>query len=251
MVVFHSDLDNTLIYSYKHDIGERKVCVELYQGREVSFMTAQSYCLLKEVSEKVLFVPTTTRTIEQYERINLGIGIPPYALICNGGVLLVEGREDAGWYHESLSMISGCRKELQAAQEMLFADQDRCFEVRNIRELFLFTKSEKPECSVAALKKSLDLTLVDVFCNGVKVYVVPKELGKGNAVKRFRKRVSAEKVFAAGDSEFDVSMLKEADAAVAPAGLADRFEDLASMVIAKEEVIFSDYLLEYVKSELT
>lgn len=247
MIVFCSDLDNTLIYSYKHEIGDRKICVELYQGREISFMTAQSYRMLKEVTEKTLFVPVTTRTMEQYERIDLGIGIPPYALICNGGVLLVKGREDDDWYRESLAMVSGCRKELAAAEKMLNEDQDRSFEVRNIRELFLFTKSDKPERSAAALKKSLDLTLVDVFCNGVKVYVVPKQLSKGNAVRRFRKRVDANMVAAAGDSEFDVPMLKEADAAIAPAGLAERFDGLKGAVLAQEGVVFSDYMLEYMQ----
>ncbi len=64
MVVFHSDLDNTLIYSYKHDIGSDKKCVEVYQNREVSFMTKKSFDLLKAVKEKVVFVPTTTRTQE-------------------------------------------------------------------------------------------------------------------------------------------------------------------------------------------
>ena len=89
MKIFMSDLDNTLIYSYKHEIGEEKTCVEIYQDREVSYMTNRSCELLKAVTEEILFVPTTTRTIEQYERIHLDVGIPKYALVCNGGVLLV------------------------------------------------------------------------------------------------------------------------------------------------------------------
>ena len=40
MAIFFTDLDNTLIYSYRRDIGRDKVCVELYQGREISFVTA-------------------------------------------------------------------------------------------------------------------------------------------------------------------------------------------------------------------
>ena len=38
MIVFYSDLDNTLIYSYRREIGGKKRCVEVYQGREISFM---------------------------------------------------------------------------------------------------------------------------------------------------------------------------------------------------------------------
>ena len=46
MVLFVSDLDNTLIYSYKREIGKKKICVELYEGKEISFMTENSYRLL-------------------------------------------------------------------------------------------------------------------------------------------------------------------------------------------------------------
>lgn len=44
---------------------------------------------MKKVSEKMTIIPTSTRTEEQYKRIDLDIGIVPYALVCNGGVLLV------------------------------------------------------------------------------------------------------------------------------------------------------------------
>ena len=63
MYIFNADLDNTLIFSYKHNIGIEKLNVELYQGREISFMTELSFKLLKEVNKKAVFVPTTTRTI--------------------------------------------------------------------------------------------------------------------------------------------------------------------------------------------
>lgn len=64
------DMDNTIIYSYKHDIGEKKLNVELYNGREISFISERTYSLLKEVNDKMLIVPTSTRTEEQYRRIN-------------------------------------------------------------------------------------------------------------------------------------------------------------------------------------
>lgn len=35
-----------------------------------------------------MILPTTTRSIEQYKRINLGVGMDRYALVCNGGILL-------------------------------------------------------------------------------------------------------------------------------------------------------------------
>lgn len=52
-MVFHSDLDHTLIYSYKYDIGLHKRCVEIYQNREISYMTELSAELLNQVQVKV------------------------------------------------------------------------------------------------------------------------------------------------------------------------------------------------------
>ncbi len=250
MIVFHSDLDNTLIYSYKHEIGEKKRCVEVYQGREISFMTESSYELLKRIRDKVLFVPTTTRTREQYERIDMGIVPPRYALVCNGGVLIVDGREEEDWYQESLRLTAESRKELRKAEAYLAVDKHICFEIRNIRELFLFTKSKASEETIRELKARLDLSLVDVFSNKEKVYVIPRKLNKGTAVERFRKRVRAHTVAAAGDSEFDIPMLCVSDLGFAPESLAETHKFSDRVIIADKKRVFSDTILEYIWEEL-
>ncbi len=245
MVVFNVDMDNTLIYSYKHDIGDEKRCAERYEGREISFMTLKTGKLLSELARNVLIVPTTTRTREQYERIDLGIGVLPYALVCNGGVLIKDGIEDEDWYADSKKMIAQSEAELKRGMELLEADEDRCFEVRFIRELFLFSKSNQPEATIQRLAKQLDTTLVDVFHNGIKVYVVPKSLSKGNALKRFQKLMQADRTIAAGDSEFDISMLQCADIAIAPHDLEVGKKQVGKLVKIEETKLFSEGMLEY------
>lgn len=246
MIIFNTDLDNTIIYSYKHDIGKSKKCAEIYQGREISFITEKTAKLLKEVNNSVLLVPTTTRTFEQYSRIDLGIGTPRYALVCNGGVLLIDGTEDKDWYDESYSSVENCQSELKRAEEILKNDENRTFEIRNIRNLFIFTKSSEPTYSVENLKNNLDTEKADVFANGVKVYVVPKNLSKGNAIDRLRKKLNADTVVAAGDSEFDISMLNAADIAVAPEELSQLTRLPNSTYIMKKDRIFSEQVLELV-----
>lgn len=245
MIVFNADMDNTMIYSHKHDIGKKKRCTERYQGREQSFMTDRTAELLKELAGKVLIVPTTTRTREQYERIDLGLGQIPYALVCNGGVLLVNGEEDPSWYADSREMIRNCLGELKKGEDLLENDENRCLEVRKIRSLFLFTKSRQPSVTVQRLAKRLDTSLVDVISNGAKVYVVPRKLTKGNAVKRFQKMVKADQVIAAGDSIFDISMLKYADIAVAPQSLEIGEKPAGELIRIEETTLFSEGLLEY------
>ena len=57
MDIFASDLDNTLIYSYKRDIGDNNTLVERYEGREVSYMTAckRMHCWTSSVRSCCLF----------------------------------------------------------------------------------------------------------------------------------------------------------------------------------------------------
>ena len=244
-MIFFTDLDNTMIYSYKHDIGEHKRMVELYEGREISFITERTYELLQEAKEKFLIVPTTTRTNEQYGRINLGIGEFRYAMTCNGGVLLVDGEENEEWYRESLQMVAESREVVKEGIAWLTADRRRTFEVRWIKELFVFTKCQEPENVVEELRKVLDCSLVDVFCNGVKVYIVPKNLNKGRAVERFMEYIGKQRSFAAGDSEFDVSMLNVADVAVAPKQLGEKEKFGKNVRVASKEKVFSEEVLEY------
>lgn len=246
MVIFNTDLDNTLIYSYKRDIGADKRCVEVYQGREISFITQETFRLLGEVKRRAMIVPVTTRTVEQYQRIDLGLGTFPYALTCNGGVLLADGAEEAEWYQESLRLIADSRQELLRAVEFLEHEKRRTFEVRFVRELFVFTKCEEPEKVVSELKNIFDGTLVDIFHNGIKVYVVPKKLNKGTAVKRFRNYIGADSVIAAGDSEFDISMLEAADCGIAAPELSEHYHFGKNVKCPPAGKLFSENVLETV-----
>ena len=246
MIVLNTDLDNTLIYSYKHDIGVDKKCVEIYHDREISYSTDITLNLLNTVKNKILVVPTTTRTTEQYVRINFGLGDFKYVLTCNGGVLLVDGVEDSEWYAESKQMIEESMPVMNKAYNLMENDPRRSFELRFIRDLFLFTKSEQPEASVEYLKEHLDLSLVDVFNNGIKVYVVPKKLNKGMGVLRLKNRLNADIILAAGDSEFDIPMIECADYAMIPAELQNSVNVSQKIKVIPDNVLFSEGYLRKV-----
>ena len=245
MTLFACDLDNTLIYSYKHDIGKDKINVELYQAKEISFITKKTHSLLQEVASRILFVPVTTRSIEQYKRISFPDISLDYALVCNGGVLLVKGKKDEFWYRESLRLIRPSLEELNKGLSILESDTARLLDVRFIENLFVFTKSAKPETTLAFLKKSLDANLVEVFNNGEKVYILPKGLSKGNAIKRFKNFIKADTVLAAGDSEFDVSMFENCDLALVPKDFKWKINSLSTKIEKNDsDLIFSEFILQ-------
>ncbi len=249
MEIFYTDLDNTMIYSYQHFIGADKRCVEVYRGREISFITEKTFELFNAIYQKINIVPVTTRTVEQYQRIDFGTGGFRYALTCNGGILLKDGCPDQNWYEESLKMTEDAREEMQKATELLQRDSNVMFEVRFIEKLFVFTKSNAPDKTAAMLQKHLDSTVADVFTNGVKVYVVPKNLDKGTAVKRFSRQFHIGQSIAAGDSLFDLSMLQAADEAICPEELA-KYIVGKNPIVCKENELLSEKALERVLSRI-
>lgn len=238
MILFATDLDNTLIHSYKRaDIDD--ICVErANDGKKLSYMTQEACRLLENLRENnhICIVPLTTRSIEQYQRINLFSGsVPEYAVTSNGGNLLVNGVPDRQWLDESLELTAYCVAELKKSMEILDSDSDVQFPARFVDDLFVFTKSDNPEKTVSVLENMLDTDKVSVFSNGAKVYVLPDKLSKGNAVRRLCRRFDFDMTISAGDSRFDISMLSHTDISFYPS------EEFAQQVISdKRKIIRKD-----------
>lgn len=212
------------MYSWRRPLAGKTRCVEWLDGREISYMTETAAEGLKQLRKKVLFVPLTTRTPEQYGRIVFPGGVPEFALVCNGGLLLEKGEIVQDWHQKSLELVRDCHEELEHGRAILQEDVYRSLDVRWIQGLFLFTKSERPKEMGERLKERLDLERVEIFVSRKKIYVIPKVLHKGMALERLRKRIGAETVFAAGDGELDFPMLAAADFAVGPVELRERMK---------------------------
>ena len=91
-ILFASDLDNTLLFSHRHrQPGDR--CVERLNGAEQGFFTQDTLDLLPQVVRRVHLLPITTRSVEQYRRIQWPDGTAPrIALTANGGTVRWTGR---------------------------------------------------------------------------------------------------------------------------------------------------------------
>ncbi len=247
MDIFASDLDNTLIYSYKRDIGTDKILAERYEGREVSYMTVRSHTMLDEVFHKLLFVPVTTRSVEQYQRIWFSeVWTPKLALTTNGGVLLVDGESDPAWYAVSKQLAEQAEDAMQQAEAILADDPNRALDVRRVDGLFVYTKSSNVPETMERLRQGIDLSAVELFDNGGKLYVLPRGLNKGEALHRLRARLGTDPhIFAAGDSLFDLPLLAAADTVFSPAELG--YEPAAgqqAITVTAAQGVFSDVILQ-------
>lgn len=209
--ILFSDLDGTLIFSAKlRRVGD--VVIDRLNGEPISCITARQAELLPRIRR---LIPVTSRSIEQFRRIEFPEGFAPeYALCSNGGTLLVNGVPDSDWTSRSAEFFAECETELDKFRQLLENDPDRIFDIRLVDGLFLFTKSARSDITLSRLGAYSERC--DCFAAGRKVYVIPKKLAKGCAVKRLAQRLglARENIFCAGDSLVDVSMLSAAGTAL-------------------------------------
>ncbi|SER89525.1 hypothetical protein SAMN04487983_102495 [Streptomyces sp. yr375] len=218
-----SDLDRTLIYSaaalaltMPDARAPRLLCVEVHEARPLSFMTETAAGLLTDLGDAAVFVPTTTRTRKQYQRINLPGPPPKYAICANGGHLLVDGVTDQDWHAGVLARLADECAPLAEVQEHLAESADPLWlrKQRVAEDLFAYLVVERellPEEWVKDLAAWAENRGWTVSVQGRKLYAVPKPLTKSAAMREVARRTGAELTLAAGDSLLDADLLLAAD----------------------------------------
>ncbi|MCU7824963.1 HAD family hydrolase [Kitasatospora sp. DSM 101779] len=227
-----SDLDRTLIYSNRalaldvpDRLAPRLLSVEVNDGRALSFMTEQAAELLVELTRFAVFVPATTRTRAQYERVNLPGPtpgwIPKYAICANGGHVLVDGVWDRDWHAEVRSRLSAASAPLAEVVEHLAisADPEWTHKRRVAEDLFAYLVVERADLPEGWLEELTGWCAErgwTVSLQGRKVYAVPAPLTKSEALAEVERRTGAATVLTAGDSLLDAELLLAADAGWRP-----------------------------------
>ena len=246
MKLFLSDLDNTLLYSYKHRATD-DVCIEYNKGKEQGFMTSYSFDLFNRMTDNVCFIPVTTRSIEQYNRIQWPKGFrPEYEVVANGGILLENGIKSYEWYKESSDAYSLYKDEIKGLQDELLSSGNyiRC---RTVDELYLFAYCKDDVDSKQCAKDYSDTTQLKVIASGKKLYFFPPSINKGMALTKLQEKLKPELIISAGDSIIDIPMLEKADIAIVPNNyLANRISGTTKIIVCPEDSKFSDFVIKTV-----
>ncbi|MET9729614.1 HAD family hydrolase [Streptomyces sp. NPDC006458] len=222
-VLVASDLDRTLIYSsaalaltMPDARAPRLLCVEVHESRPLSYLTETAAGLLTELGDAAVFVPTTTRTRKQYQRINLPGPVPKYAICANGGHILVDGVSDPDWQASVTARLADECAPLEEIRAHLEVSADPAW-VRKHRiaeDLFAYLVVERellPEEWVKELAVWAENRGWTVSLQGRKIYAVPKPLTKSAAVREVARRAGADLTLTAGDSLLDADLLLVAD----------------------------------------
>lgn len=218
------DLDRTMIYSEAAlgvPLDESFECVEYYQGEPLSYMSSASVSMLRALARTATVVPTTTRTVEQFQRIALPGAPWRFAITSNGGNILVDGRPDVPWRTSFEVDLAGLGTELRSR-----ISDDWVLKYREADGLFCYLvvdNSAVPEHFVADWSQWCAPRGWNVSQQGRKIYTMPDAVCKSGAVAQVRSRLIREGVLgdesmllAAGDGALDADMLIAADAAIRP-----------------------------------
>uniref|UniRef100_UPI00066A2A0F HAD family hydrolase n=1 Tax=Streptococcus sanguinis TaxID=1305 RepID=UPI00066A2A0F len=189
-MLFATDLDRTIIYSNKFVENYQTVsCVEHLDGREISYMSHRALELLAQVKTRydIHLVPITTRSLAQFSRI-IPLQDCPYAVVANGGIILHKGQPLKVWqehiertrqiqaldYPKILDILTKYQKYLTRTPSL-------------VDNLFFFTKVTESqdivqEFILPSLEKDLKNLEWTFTLQGLKLYIIPKEISKENAL---------------------------------------------------------------------
>jgi hypothetical protein len=227
MTVVCLDLDRTVIYSaaaldlrMPDSAAPRLLCVEVYQGQPLSFLTEDAARTLCALHDRATVVPTTTRTPQQLARVRLPGPPARFAIAANGGELLVDGVPDAGWAGLVRERLAGCAPLAEVLAQLRARDGGFVLKRRTASELFAYLVVDRaalPAGWVAELGAWCAPRGWTVSVQGRKVYAVPRPLTKSAAAAEVLSRVGGGPLLAAGDSLLDADLLAMADAGIRPA----------------------------------
>ncbi len=229
-VLVATDLDRTLVYSRRsrgpvdpaalHGVEDRR-------GTTVSWTTHRSAALLAELDRRTTWVPSTTRTVEEFRRLRLPRAPAPgprYAVCAHGGVLLVDGQPDAGWTTRVRRIVAGAAgiDELAARLARVAAalPEGTIGPVCRAEGFFLVApldRARPPDEWAEELAAWAAPLRWRVRVHGAKLYALPEGLTKAAAIEEVVRRRPGGSVLAAGDSLLDLDLLLRADAAIRPA----------------------------------
>lgn len=222
-VLFASDLDQTLIYSRRSmgaEVSEEELReVEQFEGQAQSFMTEKSQKALWELERNTFFLPVTTRTQAQYERVTgiyKGSEAPRFAIISNGAVILENGQPIDEW---SEKIRSQCVSKKTIIEELMpriteHFSEDWVLRVREADGWFVYLIIDRelfPAEKLSFYTKTFREIGWSMSLQGRKLYFMPESITKAGAMEYVKKRLKADFVVAAGDSLLDLDLLESAD----------------------------------------
>lgn len=219
-MVYASDLDRTLIFSHRfldeHKYNKKIVLVEDKDGKEISYMSELAYNKLQEINNNkdITFIPTTTRSLEEYNRIRLGFK-PEWVIAANGGVILHNGEIDKEYKNYTKTYLNPMDIASLSMDLSEFASIQKS--PRLVDGCYLFVKTTNEDLFDVEVQDIIDrYKKWSIVRQKNKCYAIPLHISKQVALRWIWNKLNEPYIVASGDSLLDVPMLALADKAYIP-----------------------------------
>jgi hydroxymethylpyrimidine pyrophosphatase-like HAD family hydrolase len=208
-----TDLDGTVISTGGDP--DKDVCVEIFEGSPLSFVSVRGAKLLRGVADRAMVVPATTRLPHQYARLDMPWGSPEWVVVANGGIVMRGGVNDQRWsdHVNAVLLETGTAYDqfLSIILDFFSGVETFCPVLREAHGLFFYFVGS-PEKAHKIVWETARKFAVDngwlLSVQGRKAYFVPKLLDKSLAVSYVAEQSGEKLELAAGDSLLDLSLLE-------------------------------------------
>lgn len=215
---FISDLDYTLIYSLNAlkklngEVVPSLHCVEEYPNEGFSFLTEKAYKYCQLLINKDLFIPATTRTINQYNRLTLSTRENlPWAIAYNGAVILRNGFIEKAWDNYIREELKNSLDFENMEEKLLpYLNAPWLIQLKKVGTWFFYFIVDLDKVTEKIIESLDHLSKKNnwVFSiQGRKLYFIPKCIDKGKAASYIVNISHTSKYIAAGDSLLDKNLI--------------------------------------------
>lgn len=214
-MIFATDLDKTLIHSYRHLTNKTPVTVvETKDSKELSYMTNTAIELLETLKQlpNIKIIPVTARSNEQFQRITITRDCK-YAIIASGGIILHNNEPLTEWsqyvntiikdnkpfYHRLINVLNNYHNIMDVKPRI----------VDNAVIFFkLNTTTDTQHVFIDYISNICRNINWNITIQSQKIYMSPHEISKENALKFLIKHLNEPEIITAGDGKPDVNFIK-------------------------------------------
>lgn len=225
--IFFCDLDQTMIYSMrmidKHTGTYNGLAVvETHVKKPHSFMTVNAVKVLQELSRELVFVPCSTRSPTQFDRVFIPDVVNKHTILDNGGIILTNAQEDKDWartIRERVSSQSAAPSDVYAEVVAKFGKEEWFNKIRITSNMFIavIAHEKVPAHFIEYVKAQLGTWNYRYSVQSRSIYMLPVAVTKEAAAAELASRYGTKKTFAAGDSMLDLGLLEFAKHSIRPA----------------------------------
>jgi hypothetical protein len=243
-ILITTDLDRTLIFSARatSQLGGALPAdvIEMTGGQAAGALCRAARDALTALPGHVRLCPATSRSLHRLARLSLPVPVP-YAIVANGGMVLVDGKPDLEWARLIQRELAAVARAAEIRALLAGFDGEpwleRLGEPDDMCVLAIVDRQALGQGQLAAIGDDCDQRGWRASLIGRKLYAFPAGFGKERAAAFVAGRITTEcgispLRLAAGDTEHDRPMLESADRAWIPAGSDLAGSDLAGSDLA-------------------